>query len=521
MYLSNFTVVATGLENPRGLTFGPDGQLYVAEGGRSTNALSTTASQCQQVPVAGPYTGGYNARISRIDPRTGVRTTVVDKLPSSQTSPNLGNLVSGVSDVKFLGDTLYGMEAGAGCSHGLAPTGNPVTSDNTIFRVNPDGSVTLVADLSAFVKANPVANPEPPTPPGDFEPDGTWYGMVAVRGALYATEPNHQEVDQVTPDGRISRVIDMSVQFPGNTNPSAWVGPTGIAYHGTFYVGTLGQFPVVPGTERIYQITPGGQLQVAASGLTAVLGVAFDHEGRMYALETDTVRGFPGQAAAGSGMVVRVNEDGSLTTIASGLTFPTAMTFGPDGALYVSNVGFGVPDNPPLFPDPGQVVRIDVSDGGPGGLADAPLARAATAAGPSDSVQGPFAATATAGPGGAAPVHRGTPGRLAGNFPATYAFTMLTPRPAGGPTTLEPIGTSLFTARNGTELFGRDSGIRHVGADGGATFTTTVSVVHSARKHRRAAGSIVATGALDFATGAVAGTYAGDIARGDGEAPVG
>src|ERR1700694_891619 len=27
------TVVSSGLENPRGLKFGPDGQLYVAEGG--------------------------------------------------------------------------------------------------------------------------------------------------------------------------------------------------------------------------------------------------------------------------------------------------------------------------------------------------------------------------------------------------------------------------------------------------------------------------------------------------------
>jgi hypothetical protein len=29
--------------------------------------------------------------------------------------------------------------------------------------------------------------------------------------------------------------------------------------------------------------------------------------------------------------------------IATGLFLPTAMTFGPDGALYVSNFGFGVP----------------------------------------------------------------------------------------------------------------------------------------------------------------------------------
>jgi hypothetical protein len=367
---SGYTVVATGLDNPRGLTFGPDGQLYVAEAGPATNVMLPIAG-VQQVPrPIGPYTGGYNSRISKIDPLTGTPIPVVSGLPSSQTSMDSGNLVSGVSAVAFIGNTLYGLEAGAGRSHALpALHDDPVHSDNTLFRVNPDGSVSLVADLSTFVQHNPVVNPEPSVDyVGDFEPDGTWYGMVAVRGDLYVTEPNHQEVDQVSPDGQVSRVIDMSVPFPATMPPNDWVGPTGIAYHGNFYVGTLGQFPVVPGSESIYKVTPSGQLTVAASGLTAVVAVAFDHEGRMYALETDTVAGFPGMTAAGTGMVVRVNGDGSLTTMASGLVFPTAMTLGPDDALYVSNVGFGVP-----VAHIGQIVRIDLSSGNAGPAAAATL----------------------------------------------------------------------------------------------------------------------------------------------------
>ena len=52
---------------------------------------------------------------------------------------------------------------------------------------------------------------------------------------------------------------------------------------------------------------------------------------------------------------MRIDPSGARrTTIASGLTFPTGMTVGPDGDLWVSNKGLG-----PTLPGFGEILRID------------------------------------------------------------------------------------------------------------------------------------------------------------------
>ena len=332
-FVATSKVFATGLNNPRGLKFGPDGNLYVAEGG--LGGTNSTVGLCEQVsfpvgPVLGSTTSG---RVSKIN-NAGVRTTVTDQLPSSAINAAAGGFISGVADVAFIGNDLYALLAGAGCSHGVPSV------PNGIVQINKNGSWSLLSNLSAYTMSHETAHPEPH---GGAEPDGTPYSMINVHNDFYVVEPNHGDYIKVTSCGTASRFVDISATLNH-------IVPTAQTYYkGNFYFGNLDTFPAPHGASGIYKVTPAGQISTVATGFNTILGVVFDQLGGLYVLENTTNNPFP---TPNTGDIIRIDPSGERQAIVSGLNFPTGMTFGPDGKLYVSNVGYGG------NPGDGQILQI-------------------------------------------------------------------------------------------------------------------------------------------------------------------
>lgn len=344
-------VIASGLQGPRGLRFGPDGNLYVAEAG--TGGTTSTAGLCKQVPGPpsgpGPYTGGKTGRISKISPN-GTVTTVASGFPSAVSA---GGYI-GVADVAFLGNALYALVGGGGCSHGNrgSPAGIALVDLST-------GNWNLIANVSTFLRANPTAYESA----DDFEPDGTLYSMIAADGNLYAVEPNHGEVLAVTKSGTIRQLIDISAS-------EGHIVPTAIAeYFGSLYVGNLNLFPIDPQWARVLTISNPGydgylapgfgndsqgyHIVNSKAGFTTVVAVDFGPDGLLYVLELSDAPGLP---TGGAGKVVRVTRSGEIENVVTGLVVPTGMTFGTDGRLFISNFGAAPPGA-------GQILRVDVVGG--------------------------------------------------------------------------------------------------------------------------------------------------------------
>jgi hypothetical protein len=367
-------VVASGLTNPRGFVWGPDGTLYVAMAGSGGTTPATESAPVTQ--ILGPFHGGTSGAVAKI--ANGCPVAAATGLPS--TIDAMGEVL-GAEDVAFLGGQMYAAADGGGPVHG-----NP-SLPSGIYKVASDGSVSVVADLSAWLRANPVKNKPP-----DYDPDADGYRMVAdeTLGALWVLEPNSGGVLKVTPDGTVTRIADLSA---GHPVPSA----IALAPGGGVYIGNLTAVPFPDGAAKVIKVTADGKVTDVWSGLTVVTGLAVGADGTLYASEMSTGNlTQPPFLVPGSGKVVKMTGPSTSEEVASGLMLPVGLGIGPDGGLYVSSPAIGANGGE------GVIIRLDVPGMGTPSAATstAPTAACTPLAGTTGPAQAPVSASPVASPVG-------------------------------------------------------------------------------------------------------------------------
>jgi hypothetical protein len=339
-------VVADGLDNPRGIAFGPDGALYVAEAG------SGGPGPCIPAPEGGgEQCFGRTGAVSRITRHSQRR--VLTGLPSVAEG---GEAATGPADLGFAGHSGYLLIGNPGGGpETRAQFGPGASRFGKLLRVNRNG-IRAVADFPRFELNN---NPDKgagaaPGPAVDSNPNG----LLARRGARFVADAGGNDLLKVDRKGRISvvavfptRMVPAPPGIPGlppvlemQPVPTSVVkGPDG-----AFYVGELTGFPFPPGAARVYRVVPGRDPEVFAEGFTNIIDVAFDKRGRLHVLEIATNGLLSGDPA---GRLVRVNKDGSQTVLASeGLVAPGGFVLARDGSAYITNNS--------IFSDTGEVVKV-------------------------------------------------------------------------------------------------------------------------------------------------------------------
>ena len=348
---ANFTVIASGLESPRGLTFGLDGSLYVAEAGRGGDGACIPSPSIQGAILCYGATGA----IAKID--NGTVERLVTGLPSVASLNSVipdGSDASGPHDIQFdANGTPYVIT-------GLAS--NPANRDSllgiddfgqvlVIDNFNGTASWTQLADLAIYEQEN--------NPDGDLNPGGvnTNPFYMTIQGeTAYAIDAGGNDLLSVnlnTGDIEVEAVFPArDVPAPDGSNISMQSVPTSVVIgpDGALYVTELTGFPFPQNGARIYRLDD-GNLEIFLDGFTNLIDLAFAPNGDLYILEYATNSTLSGDP---TGALIQVKPNGDRTTILSDeLINPTALAIAPDNSIYISNQAF--------LPGEGEILRVQVS----------------------------------------------------------------------------------------------------------------------------------------------------------------
>lgn len=331
-------VIASGLDNPRGITVDRHGRVLVAAAGHGGDA-------------DGVGTSGQIIRISK----GGVRV-YRDGLPSAM-SPE--GEVSGVHNVAV---------GPHGRVFGVIGAGGPTAVDprfSTLMRLSQGGE-SIRTDFQVFRNAHPDST-DLDVPPNPF--DTNVYGLALLKnGKHLVTDAGGNELLLVDSKGRVKIVAKFPNAvvgtahlppgfFPPGTELPAEAVPTSVAVgpDGYWYVGELKGFPFTPGASRIWRVSPRarnvvcdptakhGPCTLFADGFTSVVGLDFGPRGDLYVVEivkAGVLNLFIGGDTTGA--LWRVKR-GHKTEIAQGrLTAPGGVAVGRHGTIYVTNFSVSV-----------------------------------------------------------------------------------------------------------------------------------------------------------------------------------
>jgi hypothetical protein len=320
-------VVASGLDNPRGLAFLPNGKLAVAEAGHA-GALCLAPGEC----------GGLTGRIIAVNPRTGHATTLAAGFPSigAPFAPfGLGGLaVTGGRLYAIVGENpqefgrpakgCKGHRHARACLATLRKVTREVGNFVAVRSLRANHGWRSLARVGRF-DFNYVRNhPQP-----DARPDGDPFGLIVrPSGGFYVVDAASNTLDSVSVRGSTS--VIQFVPGPPNHEPIPDAAPTCAARtpDGALDIGTE--------SGLLWRWTNGPMTPLLVGGkVQQVVGCVADAAGNLYLANLDpSVKNFIGRPFTGS--VVKVTPALSTSYVASGLNYPTGITLGPDGNLYVT-----------------------------------------------------------------------------------------------------------------------------------------------------------------------------------------